>query len=74
LTCVDRNLDAFWHRRSPNTTVFSNKVNDTPESTALLDMLEREGRHLRPSETAAEKNGKDGASERATHGRNIRRA
>jgi hypothetical protein len=43
------------HRRGPNATVLSNKVNDAPTTVALLDMRESDCRHFRSPQPAPEK-------------------
>ena len=44
------------------------KVNDAPSAIALLDVRERERRHLRPSEAASHEYGKDGPVTQALQG------
>ena len=59
--CVDRHFHPGRHRRRPNAAVLSDKIDDTPAAVALLNVRERERRHFRSPEAAAEKNGKNRA-------------
>ena len=47
--------------------MLADEIDDAPAAIALLDVRERERRHFRSSESAAEKNGEDGAIAQAPH-------
>jgi len=44
--CVDRHFHPRRHRRCPNASVLSHKIDNAPSPIALLDMRERERRHF----------------------------
>src|SRR6266404_2182059 len=72
--CVNRHFHPRRHRRGPNPTVLSDEVNDAPPSVTLLDMSERERRHLRSSQPAAEEDGKNGTIAQPANRRDVGRA
>jgi hypothetical protein len=53
---VDCDFHPRRHRHRADAAVLPKEVNDTPPAVALLHMRERQGRHLRSSQPAAEKN------------------
>jgi hypothetical protein len=68
---IDRDLNPRRHRRRSDAAVLANEVNDAPAAVALLDMCERQRRHLRSSEPTPEKNGEDGAIAQAPNGADV---
>jgi hypothetical protein len=54
---INCHLHPCWHRRRPNAVVFSDEIYDAPAPVALLDVRERERRHFRASQPAAEEDG-----------------
>ena len=58
---VDRDLYPVRHRSSADAPVLANEIHDAPSTITLLDMREREGGDLGPSQSAAQKDRNDGA-------------
>src|SRR5712692_3000067 len=54
---IDGNFDPGWHRYGADAAVLANKVHNAPATIALLDVRERERRHLGTPESAAEEDG-----------------
>ena len=71
---IDRHLHPGRHRRGADPAVLADQINDAPAAIALLQVRECERRDLRPSETAAEKNGENGSVAQSPECRDIRRA
>ena len=53
--------------------VLSDEIDNTPAAIALLHMGDRERCHFRAAETAAKKNGKNGAIAESADGLDVRR-
>ena len=51
--------------------MLANKIDDAPATVSLLDVSERQRRNLRPSKTAADQHGKDGAITQSPQCRDI---
>src|SRR5260370_30681170 len=64
---VDRHLHPGGHGHRADAAVFADHIDDAPAIIALLHVRVREGCHLRPTQTAAEENGEDGAIPQSLH-------
>src|SRR5579864_1401251 len=71
---VDRDFYPGRRRNSAHAAMLANEVNNTPTAIPLLDVGERQRRHFRSPQPAAEENSKDGTIAQPLHGRDIRRA
>jgi len=72
--CINRDFHPGRHWSGSDPAVFSDEIHDAPTSIALLDMCERQRRHFRSSEPAAEENCENGAITQAAERRDVRRA
>ena len=70
---VDCDLHPGRHRDGVHSPVLADEVNDCPAVVALLDVLHRQRRHLRPAQPAAEQDGQHRAVAQPLVGGYVRR-